>query len=124
MKFIYNSFDVNRSLSDINLLTIVERRKLALFKFTYKFRNTNIFKQWYDLTSHANKYVPRLIVPKVHSTTCKRSIKCNTIAVWNELLSKKAFDFYSDEEEFEDHIISVTKYLESIRSGLILLKKR
>ncbi len=78
----YKSHESNELLNRVDILSIMERRRLMLIKFAYKNILMNgLFKDWFVTIKKENCYgFPRLIVPKYKAEKCKDSvIRCATI---------------------------------------------
>lgn len=76
-------------LTEINLMTIMELRKLSLVKFVYKFEKNNMFKEWYERTKLSSRDKPRLMVPVCKTEKFKNSVRWSSIKIWNDMLTKR-----------------------------------
>jgi hypothetical protein len=107
----YKSHDCNELLNRVDLLSIIERRRLMLIKFAYKNIVMNgLFKEWFTRIKKENCYgFPRLVVPKYKAEKCKDSvIRCATIE-WNALCGKIIWDSEMGYHGFIDKVKCLIK---------------
>jgi len=75
----------------INLLTIVERRKIALLKFVAKSETSSVFTNWFnpsDSRSMTNNVIFKLKIERSKSVCYNNSIKYAAVNNWNFFVQK------------------------------------
>ncbi|CAL8087397.1 unnamed protein product [Orchesella dallaii] len=98
-----------------DLLTILERKRLLLLKFVYKFRNNEIFNSWFIRSASATDERP-IFKPCLHKKMLyQQSVKWNAIKEWNLLLKNRSFNIKVD--------LKRANYVDKIKEFLIKDRK-
>ncbi|CAL8110505.1 unnamed protein product [Orchesella dallaii] len=114
-----SNLDMNKLLSSYNLLTIIERRKLSLVRFVYKYRKSKMFPEWFNKSAQATEECPRIAVPTFKKCHYKKSVRWNLINNWNIIVNKKIV-YFCKELQFDEFVESIKSYLCSERSKVYL----
>lgn len=102
-----NDCDIFKLLSKIDLLTIVERRKLAFLKFTLRDRHIKMFQNWFVKSSVPGSL--RFGIPKVDKSISKQTVQYNACFLWNYFVQKLKLCSLAIEEY--DEFVDKCKYV-------------
>jgi len=102
--------DINKLLNSYELLTVMERRKLSLVRFTFKYRNFKLFSTWFTNSAMSSQDRPRLTLPSFKKSHFKKSVRWNLIVNWNEIVNNNAV-YFCHEPNYDEFVEYIKTYL-------------
>ncbi len=110
---------MNKILIEMNLLTIMELRKLSLIKFVYKLEKNKMFENWFERTKLSTRDKPRLKVPVCKTEKLKNSVRWSSTVLCNEIVNENIKLFDDEDGEFH-YVDKVKEYLFKFRSKIYI----